>query len=86
MVRIDRTTDLITDDFTLDDDVDGKEVKLNGVLKLTDESDDGPIYLSIGAQQLGYIDRAALIEFAEAIIAEWKPVESVQFNKEAKKQ
>jgi hypothetical protein len=70
MTRINKTTEVISDDFELDDDVAGHEITLNGVLSFQhEESDpDTPVYVSIGSQQLGYITKEALVELAQSLI------------------
>ncbi len=67
-VRINKTTEIIADAFTVSD-----ESKLTGVLTFIDEHDDTNdlIYVNIGTKQLGWIPKRSLLELAEVFLKEF---------------
>jgi hypothetical protein len=67
-IRINKTTEVIADDFTLSD-----ESKLTGVLTFIDEHDDTNdlIYVNIGQKQLGWIPKRNLLDLAQVFLKEF---------------
>jgi hypothetical protein len=68
MPRINKETQVITDDFTLDEDF-RSEYNIDGVLNFHFyEDDDKIVNLMIGAKSLGFISVDALEVFLKAIL------------------
>jgi hypothetical protein len=67
-IRINKTTEIIADDFTL-----SEESKLQGVLTFIDEHDDTNdlIYINIGQKQLGWIPKRCLLDLAKCFLKEF---------------
>lgn len=81
-IRIQKTTEIIVDDFTVSD-----ESKLTGVLTFIDEHDDTNdlIYVHLGNKQIGWIPKRCLIDLAQVLIKEFSLTSCAQtVNKEEK--
>jgi len=74
--RIEKTTEIIVDAFSLNEDIEGKEIALNGVLSFIFDNDtqSNMIFVNIGTKQVGFITRAELVEFAQAVLQEWASI------------
>ncbi len=71
MVGITKTTRITVFDFELDEETKDQEVKLNGVLELENEATEELVYVSIGDQQIGFMTKENLVQFARTILTEW---------------
>ncbi len=84
--RIEKITEIIVDAFSLDEDVEGKEIALTGVLKFTFDNDfqSNMIFVDVGTKQIGFITRAELVEFAQAVLQEWTSIGDKRKETESK--
>lgn len=71
MVGITKTTRIIVFDFELDEETKNQDIKLNGVLALENEATEEIVFISIGDQQIGFMTKGQLVDFARVILTEW---------------